>query len=401
MKIGIIREDKVPVDRRTPFTPDQCKEIMQIFPGTEVLVQPSEVRCFPDSAYRAAGLSIQEDLSECAVLFGVKEVPKENLLRDKTYLFFSHTIKKQAYNRDLLRKILAHNIQLLDYEVLTDESGARVVAFGRYAGLVGAYNAFRTYGLRHKTFELKPAHLCADMEEMLKHAAAVKLPALRIVLTGKGRVSQGAEEVLKAMGISEITVEEYLSGREFSEPVFTALSPQDYNEPKDGSAYVQADFYRNGKLYRGTFGRFTDKTDILIAGAYWDPSAPVLFREEETKKADFRIKIIADITCDIEGSIPTTKRPSTIAEPFYDYDPATGSLEKAFSSDKNISVMAVDNLPCELPVNASQDFGRALITHVLPSLLGKDTGIVERASVTKNGKLTERFSYLQDYVEGK
>lgn len=400
MKIGIIREDKVPVDRRVPFTPEQCQTICSQFNTVEIVVQSSPVRCYEDTEYVAAGFSVCQDVSDCDILFGVKEVPEDQLIPNKTYFFFSHTIKKQPYNRTLLQTILQRKIRLIDYEVLTNLNGARVVAFGRYAGLVGAYNGLLTFGLRTKLYALKPAHLCFDLHEMLNELASVTLPAIKIVVTGGGRVARGAMEILEHLKIRKVTVSQYLN-QEFDEPVYVQLNPQDYNVSQDGNTFDSQHFYDNPKAYKGNFARFLPVSDILIAAAYWDMNAPVLFTTQEMR-GNFKIQVIADITCDIEGSIPSTKRPSTIQDPVYDYNPVTEGLEKPFSDEKNITVMAVDNLPCELPRNASLDFGNDLIKHVLPALILDDQDkIIERATLTNHGELMPKYKYLQDYVEGR
>lgn len=399
MKFGVLREGKNPPDNRVPLTPEQCVEVQQKFTDVRVVVQPSEVRCFSDHEYLQQGILVQEDLADCDVLLGVKEVPAKDLIPGKIYLFFSHTIKKQAYNRELLRTVLQKKIQLIDYEVLTDKEGFRIIGFGRFAGLVGTYNGLRAYGLRHRIFDLKPAHQCAGLEEMFYQLNLINLPPVKITVTGDGRVAGGSLEILNHLKITQLSPEEFLNAINPEEPVFTQLSPGDYVRRKDGTAFNLNHFFRHPEMYENTFLPFARSTDLLIAAAYWDPKAPVLFTASDMKQEDFRIRVISDITCDIEGSIPSTKRAATIDEPFYDYNPETEALEPPFSSEKNVMVQAVDNLPNELPRDASLDFGSNLIDKVFPSLFGEDSdGIIERASVTKNGKLTERFSYLQDFI---
>lgn len=399
MKIGIIREGKAPPDRRVPFTPQQCKYIIDHMPGVSMVVQPSPIRCFTDEEYRKLGIPVQEELSDCDVLMGVKEVPLKDLIPGKTYFFFSHTIKKQPHNRELLREIVHKGIQLIDYEVLTDHSGMRIIGFGRFAGVVGAYNGFRAWGLRHRLWSLKPAWQCRNMEEMLGELKAVDLPAIRIAVTGGGRVAGGVLELMEAAGIPSLPVDHYLADEIHPGPVYVRLDPGDYNEHIEGKPFDLLHFFNNPAEYRGTFRRFLPQTDLLIGAAFWDPKAPVLFSPEDTRRPDFRVKIIADITCDIDGSIPTTRRSSTIDDPFYDIHPHSFEIKEPFSGDEHISVMAVDNLPCELPADASHDFGKNLTEKVLPFLAGEDPdGIIERASITSNGQLTEKFAYLQDYL---
>ena len=311
----------------------------------------------------------------------------------------SATIKKQEYNRKLLQKILEKNIQLVDYEILTDKNGIRIIGFGRFAGLVGAYSGIRGFGLRNEIFRLKPAYKCNGLAEMFAQLDKIEMPAVKIAVTGDGRVAQGSLEILNQLKIRQLTPAEYLKVQNPGEAVFTQLSPGDYVRRKDGAAFDLNHFFQHPEMYKNAFLPFAKTTDVLIAAAYWDPKSPVLFSAEDMRSNDFRIRVISDITCDIDGSIPSTKRASTIEAPYYDYNPATSQIENAFSSEKNITVQAVDNLPNELPKDASQDFGRNLIDKVFPSIFENDSeGIIERASITKNGKLTERFAYLEDFA---
>ncbi|OWP61618.1 alanine dehydrogenase [Hymenobacter amundsenii] len=398
--IGLLREGKTPPDKRVPLTPKKCIEAQDQFPGLTIVAQQSEIRAFTDQEYRDLDLEVRPDVSDCDVLMGVKEVPVAELLPNKTYFFFSHTIKKQPSNRELLRQVLAKNITLVDYELLTDEQGGRIVAFGRWAGIVGAYNGLLTYGRKHDLFQLKPAYECADMEDMQEEFFKVKkLPAIKMAVTGSGRVAQGAMEVLDLMGIRRVSVYDYLY-LDFNVPVYTQLRSSDYNRRRDGRVWDTTDFHRNPQEYESTFQNFLPVTNLLIACAYWHPAAPRLFSEADTRRAHFRIDTIADVTCDIDGSIPTTKRSTTIQEPAYDYNPATATLEPAYSASGHLTVMAVDNLPCELPRNASRDFGRQLIAHVLPHLLAENgpDEVIRRATIATGGQLTERYQYLADYV---
>ncbi len=402
MKIGILREGKTPPDKRVPLTPNQCIEVQEKFNHVKVAVQPSTERSFKDEEYSRLGISLQEDLSDCDILLGVKEVQINDLIPSKTYFFFSHTIKKQAYNQKLLQTILAKKIQLVDYETLTDKNGFRIIGFGRFAGLVGAYSGLRAFGLRNQLFEIEPAYLCNDLKDMFIQLDSVKMPPVKIAVTGNGRVAGGVLEIMEQMKIKQVTPEVFLNNMEMNQPVFSQLLPVHYTRRKDGETFNLMHFFKHPEMYENAFTPFSEVTDILIASAYWDPKAPVLFTAEEMKSPLFRIGVISDITCDIEGSIPSTKKAATIDEPYYDYNPQTEELEPPFSSLKNITVQAVDNLPCELPKDASLDFGRNLIDKVFPSLFNEDADeIIEHASITKNGKLTERFAYLQDFVYGK
>ena len=400
LKLGIIREGKTPPDKRVPLTPLECKELANKFPQVELYIQPSEIRIFNDSEYSDLGISLKEDLSDCDVLIGVKEVPSSMLIPNKTYFFFSHTTKKQPYNQKLLQTILEKKITLVDWEHLTNKEGTRVIAFGRYAGIVGAYNGILTYGKKFDLFDIKTANSCFDMVDMKKEYTKVKLPNIKIALTGNGRVAHGSMEVLNEMNIKKVSVNDYLN-KSFDEPVYCQLSAKDYNIKKDGT-FNKSEFYSDPTEYKSNFSRFTKVTDLLISGAFWAPQYPILFTREETKSPDFKITVIADITMDIDGSIPTTLKPATIQSPYYDYNPDTGKLEDAFSSSSNITEMAVDNLPCELPRDASRDFGREFIDNVLPNILDSDSSdMVANATIsTSNGDLAEQFLYLEDYAGG-
>ena len=402
MKIGILREGKQPPDKRVPFSPKQCKKLLDKYPELEIMVQPSNIRCYKDTEYLEKGIPVIEDLAGCDVLMGVKEALIRDLIPRKTYFFFSHTIKKQAYNRKLLQEIVKKKIRLVDYEVLTDKNGFRLIGFGRFAGLVGAYNGLLTYGKRHQLFNLKPAYCCKDMNEMFQQLKSVSVPPIKIAVTGGGRVANGALELLHAAGVPKVPVEKYLQKDDFPGPVYVQLNPEDYNLHKNGRTFNLQHFFKHPREFEGNFKRFLPHTDLLIAAAFWDPDAPVLFSPDEMRTTDFRINVIADVTCDIEGSIPSTKQASRIDDPVYDYNPVTEKIEAPFSSLKNISVMAVDNLPCELPKDASLDFGKNLSDKLIPSLLGDDPDeLIGRASITSEGKLTKNFNYLTDYLQGK
>ena len=401
MKIGIIKEGKVPVDHRVPLTPRQAKEVMDTFPGVTVVAQASDVRVFKDEEYSEMGVEVVKSLDDCEVIFGVKEVPISDLLENKTFFFFSHTIKEQVYNRGLLIAIMEKKIRLVDYESLTDDRGIRVIAFGRWAGIVGAYNGLLTYGKRYKQFDLRPANECYDLEDLKTEYKKIDLPKIKIAITGGGRVAKGAMEVLLGAGIRKVTPAQFVNNQ-FDEPVFTQLNTRDYNVHKDAEEFNRHEFYNHPDRYEGDFLKYARVADLLIACAFWDPEAPVLFTPKDATATDFDIRIVADITCDIEGSIPSTKRSTTIADPIYDYNPEEDVEEPALSDEANITVMAVDNLPCELPRDASESFGRELIDNVLPHLLGDDSEeVIKRATITENGKMEDAYGYLKGYVEGK
>ncbi|HZY80703.1 MAG TPA: NAD(P)-dependent oxidoreductase [Cyclobacteriaceae bacterium] len=400
MIIGLIRERKTPPDKRVPFTPLQVQEIEQRFPHVTVKAETSPIRCFKDNEYSDQGIPVISDMSECDILMGIKEVPVEDLIPGKTYLIFSHTIKKQPYNRKLLQAAIKKNIRLIDYEALKDLQGNRLVAFGRYAGMVGAYNGLLTYGKRFNLFSLRRAHDCFDVNDLKLELRKVNLPPIKIILTGAGRVAKGAMETLDTAGVRKVGPYDFLQ-KTFTEPVYVQLGSADYHSRREGGAFNRDEFHANPEKYWSRFLEFTKVTDLLMAGAFWNPKAPVLFTKEDMLSKDFKIKVIADITCDIEGSVPSTKKASSIADPIYDYDPATDSVQSPLSNEKFVTVMAIDNLPCELPRSASEEFGRDLIDRILgPLLVGDATQIIERGTIAANGRLTEHFEYLSDYVAG-
>ena len=221
MKIGIIREGKNPPDSRVPLVPQQCAHLIKN-EEIDLVVQSSSIRCFKDEEYANLGVPVVQEIRDCDVLLGVKEVPIEQLITDKSYFFFSHTIKEQPYNRKLLQAVLAKNIRLMDYEVLTNKKGQRVIAFGYFAGMVGAYNGLMTYGQRTGTFKLKRMYQCYDYASAKAQFAYVKLPPIKIVLTGTGRVASGSVKVLKDMGIAQVSPADFLD-KTFDYAVFNPI----------------------------------------------------------------------------------------------------------------------------------------------------------------------------------
>lgn len=394
--IGIIREGKKPPDRRVAFTPAQIHALTKQYPDLGIQVQSSPWRSFADEEYKSLGIPVVEDVSSCDILMGIKEVPPEQLISAKTYFFFSHTLKKQSPNKELLQTVLARGIRLIDYEVLRDRQENRLVAFGKFAGIVGAYNALLFYGEREKSYQMRRAFQCKQYDDVIEELKKVRLPPVKFVVTGGGRVAGGAMQVLDAARIQRVAPEE-LNGT-FPHPVYAQLRSKDYHVRRDNAGFDEG-FYDHPELYSCTFLRIAKQTDILIAGAYWNPKAPPLFTLDEMRQPDFRIRFIADISCDINGPIPSTVRPTTVDDPVYDFDPVTGKPVPAFSSKASVTVMAIDNLPCELPREASQEFGHDLSEKIIPLIMGKDPGdVLGRATIAHEGRLTETFSYLQDYV---
>lgn len=400
MKFAVIKERKSPPDRRVVLSPQACKKIKTDFPYAEIVVESSEIRVFKDAEYSKLGFQVSADVSDADVLIGVKEVPVEALIPNKKYFFFSHTIKKQPYNRKLLKALLEKNIEFYDHETIVNSNYFRVIGFGYYAGVVGAYNGLRAYGLKYGTFNLPKAGNFKDRNDLEAYLDSIKLPNIKIVVTGKGRVGNGAKEILEHLKIREVSVDDYLN-EEFDEAVYVHIDVLDYNVRKDGKQLDMNDFFIHAEDYESTFMKFAKVSDIYMAGHFFGEGAPFLFTREDAKSKDFNIKVVADISCDVDGPVASTIRASTIEDPIYGYDPQTES-EVDYKSDHAIVVMAVDNLPCELPKDASDGFGEQFNTHVIPAFFNNDKdGILERAQMTKNGKLTKRFAYLQNYVDGK
>ncbi len=400
IKFALIKERKTPPDRRVVFSPKKLQEIVQKFPEASFKIEASDIRIFKDSEYEEAGFEVSQDISDCEVLLGVKEVPIASLIPNKKYFFFSHTIKKQPYNRELLKAILKNNIDLYDYEIIVKANGRRLIGFGRYAGLVGAYNCFRALGLRDGIFEMPKVDILPDLKSVLLELDRIKLPNIKIVLTGSGKVAHGAKEILDHLKIKQVGVEDYLNN-DFNEPVYCLIDVLDYNIHKSGTNITNKHFYSYPEEYNSNFMRFAEVSDVFIAGHFYGDGAPIFFTQEQANSPEFKIKLVADVSCDIGIPIASTIRPSTINDPIYGYDPKTGE-EVDFREEGAITVMAVDNLPCELPKDASKGFGEMFMKHVIPAFFNLDIdGILGRARMTQDGKLAEGFSYLQNYVDGK
>ncbi|CAM4266394.1 NAD(P)-dependent oxidoreductase [Flavobacterium terrigena] len=399
MKFGLIKERKTPPDRRVVFSPSELLEVKEQFPNAEIKVEASDIRVFSDSEYIENGFEISENVEDCDVLIGVKEVPVDALIPNKKYFFFSHTIKKQAYNRNLLKACVDKNIELYDHETIVNENNTRLIGFGRYAGIVGAYNGIRSFGLKFDIFNLPKAETLTNQQALITQLKKPFLPPIKIVLSGKGKVALGAKEMLDGMKMKEVSVEDFLS-KTYTYPVFTMIDIQDYNIHKEGLAFDKKDFYTNPQNYNSNFERFTEVADIFIAGHFYGNGAPIILSREMLASPKNKIKVVADISCDINGPIASTLRASTIAEPNYGYLPSEHK-EVDMYHPSAIVVMAVDNLPCELPKDASEGFGEMFLQHVIPAFFNDDAnGILARAKITGDGKLTPRFAYLQSYLDG-
>jgi alanine dehydrogenase len=400
MKFGIIKERKNPPDRRVVFTPEELVRLQSEHSEAKIKVETSDIRVFSDEQYADLGIEVTADVSDCDVLFGVKEVPVDALIPNKKYFFFSHTIKKQSYNRKLLQAILNKNIELYDHETIVDANNKRLIGFGRYAGIVGAYNGFRAFGIKYDLFTLAKAETLTGKDELIARLKRQTLPNIKIVLTGHGKVGMGAKEILDGMKIKQVAIEDFLS-KQYSEPVYTQIDVLDYNKRIDGSISTKSDFYKNPQEYTSDFGRFSKVADIFMAGHFHGNGAPDILTREMLQAADNKIQVVADISCDVDGPIACTLKASTIAEPFFGYLPSE-HIEVPYTHPASIMVMSVDNLPCELPKDASEGFGEMFMKHVIPAFFNGDKdGILGRAKMTENGKLTPRFAYLQEYVDEK
>lgn len=403
MKIGLIKETKTPIDNRVALTPSQAKTLIDNFPGTEIVAESSDVRAYSDYEYRALGINVVNDLSDCDVLFGIKEVTIDSIIPNKHYFFFGHIAKMQEYNRPLIKAMINKEITFSDYEYLVDGDGKRVCAFGWWAGVVGVYYTLRGYGLKYKLYELPKPDLRFTIKQLLDSLKNVELPKVKVLVTGAGRVSQGAQYVLNEIGANKIDENEYLSIDNVNALTYCVADVNRLVKRKDGKDFTWSDFSKNAAEYESDFIKFAKKTDVLISAHFWAPDAPVYLGEEDLRREDLRIKMIGDVTCDIMGSIKSTVRSSTHDKPYFDYNPITEKEEEAFSSDNNITVMAVDTCPNALALDASEYFGDMLTEHVFKPMLTNSSEknlVVEGATIIRNGKLTSNYSYLENFAKG-
>ena len=398
MLIGLIRERKSPPDNRVPLTPKQCCEIQKKFPDVKIVVEPSPSRCYTDAEYIAEGIELADDLTNCDVLMGVKEVYPEYLIPGKTYFFFSHTKKKQAYNQKLMHALIEKRIRMIDYECLMHSDEQRILGFGLFAGIVGAHNGLLTYGKKFGLYELPAAHNVKNFRELVGSYEQIKLPNLRIAVTGSGKVAAGVLEVMVQMDIEPIEPEDYFKN-DYEYPVYCHFKGKSLYARKEDSSFHRDDFHANPDQYKCLFNQYLSRTDILMNGIYWDRHIPRLFEKTDIQRSDVTMSVVADITCDIDGSVPINTGASTIADPVYGIDRKTLEQVAPFQRTHDIiDVMAVDNLPNELPRDASQYFGLHFEKYILEELLNGNSEIIERATICKEGKLTPRYEYLSDYA---
>jgi alanine dehydrogenase len=396
LTIGLIREGKTPADNRVALTPSQCKWIHKQSQAVKVVAQSSPNRCFTDREYQLAGVEIREDMSDCDILFGIKEVPVPMLIPNKTYLFFSHTRKKQPHNQGLFKAMIEKGITLIDYECLEHDDGQRIIGFGFFAGIVGAHNGMMAYGKRTGLYQLDRVHKQNNFRELMHTYFGLRLPNVKIAVTGSGRVAHGILEIMNLMGIHEVEPDEYLV-RRFSYPVYTQLKGAElYGHALTGK-YSRDEFHHHPARYRCKFLPYATQTDILMNGIYWDSNYPRLFEKEDVSKKDFIIQTIADITDDANGSVPLNMGDQTIDNPVYGVDRKTLERTEPYLPD-SIDIMAVGNLPNELPRDASRYFGEQLIKYVLEDLVKGGSVILDRARMLRDGELTAAYEYLRDYA---
>ncbi len=396
--IGLIREGKIPADNRVALTPLQCKWIHENFTEVKVVVQPSSLRCFSNGEFKKAGVELKEDITDCDLLLGIKEVPVSELITGKRYMFFSHMKKQQPHNQKLLQAIIEKHITLIDFECLEHEDGQRILGFGFFAGIVGAHNGMMAYGKKTGAYELCRVTECKSYRYLMETYFGLKLPNIKVAVTGSGRVASGVLEIMNLLDIIEVEADEFLK-REFTYPVYVHLKGHDLYEHKVSGKYNREDFHLHSNQYRGKFPGYVAHTDILMNGIYWDKNVPALFTWQDMLKSNFRIATIADISDDREGGVPCNLGDATIENPVYGIDPVSRQIIDPYQ-ETGVDVMAVSNLPNELPRDASNYFGEQVIKYVLDDIRKGTSPVIERATMVKNGKLTERFKYLENYALG-
>ena len=396
LKIGLVREGKTPADNRVALTPAQCKWLHMNFNDLRVIAQHSDKRCYADKEYLQAGVEVKEDIGECDVLLGIKEVPIEMLIDSKTYLFFSHTKKLQPHNQQLFKAILDKKITLVDYECLEHEDGTRIIGFGFFAGVVGAHNGMMAYGERTGTFKLQRVGSVNSFQKLIHTYFGLKLPNIKIAVTGSGRVAHGVLEIMNLMGIHEVEPDEFLA-KEFSYPAYVHLKGADLYDHVQTGKYNREDFHANPDNYKCKFVEYLSQTDILMNGVYWEQHIPRLFEMEDIKKENFRIQTIADITDDRNGSVPCNHGDGSIEDPVYGVDKISFKKTAPYLPN-SIDIMAVGNLPNELPRDASRYFGEQLIKFVLDDIRLGGSAVIDRATMVKAGKLNALYEYMREYA---
>jgi saccharopine dehydrogenase (NAD+, L-lysine-forming) len=394
--IGLIREGKTPADNRVALIPAQCKWIQKNSAEVKIIAQSSPGRCFSDREYEMAGVTVKENVDDCDILMGIKEVPAAQLIPGKTYLFFSHTKKKQEYNQQLFRTVIDKKITLIDYECLEHEDGQRIIGFGFFAGIVGAHNGMMAYGQRSGLYHIDRVYKQRNFRELIHTYFGLRLPNVKIAVTGSGRVAHGILEIMNLLGIHEVEPDMYVK-RRFSYPVYTQLKGGDLYKNKLTGNYNREDFHMRPENFDCVFLPYAEQSDILLNGVYWDKTVPRLFDKTDIADEAFIVKTIADITDDANGSVPINMGDQTIEDPVYGVDRKTLNKTAPYLKD-SVDIMAVGNLPNELPRDASRYFGEQLIKYVLEDLVGNGSEIINRATMVQKGKLMPHYDYLSAYA---
>jgi alanine dehydrogenase len=433
--IGIRREDKNEWERRTPLVPADVADLVRDR-GLEFIVQPSPIRVHADEDFAAAGASVDEDLSAADVVLAVKEIPVAGIHPRKTYVFFSHTVKGQAYNMPMLQHVLDVGATLIDYERISDEQNRRLIFFSVHAGYAGMIESLRALGLRqahlgrpaplaevrhafqYPSLAAAEAHLAEIGERMAAAAAGSQDPPLVIGIAGYGNVARGCRHILEALPVREITPAELpdLAGRPAAEtgPILAVVFREEHMvEPRSADAqFVLQDYYQRPQNYRGVFERHLPFLDVLMNTIYWEERYPRLVTRKWVKEAwhggaEPRLQVIGDISCDIDGSIEITRKAPPPDNPCYVYDPAGGDLHDGVEGRGPV-VMSVDNLPCELPRESSAHFS-AVLRDMVPALARADftrdlasldlPPHLKKAVIAHRGELAPAYGYLKEFLD--
>jgi saccharopine dehydrogenase (NAD+, L-lysine-forming) len=432
--IGIRREDKDPWEARVPLVPDDVARLARSG-SAELVIQPSTQRVYTADEFVRAGARLDEDLTACDIVLAVKEIPLELFQRGKTYAFFSHTIKGQPYNMEMLRRLMEMECQLIDYERVTDERGRRLIFFSRFAGLAGAIDALWALGRRLEWEGLAPNPFAALEQTYRYSTLAAALAAIREVgariardglpaplcpfvvgITGYGNVSLGAQEILDALGavaVAPADLDGLFAGPAPRHAVHKVVfAESDMVVRRDPAAPFELDeYYRHPELYEGTFARRLPRLTVLLNCVFWDAPYPRLVTKAAVRSLFAaaeppRLRVIGDVSCDIEGAVELTVKETHIDKPVYVYDPETGSIADGVAGSGPV-VLAVGNLPCELSRESSEAFSAAL-TPFMRDLAATDFSApyaqldlppeLRRALILHHGDLTPDYEYMRQSV---
>jgi saccharopine dehydrogenase (NAD+, L-lysine-forming) len=427
---GIRREDKNRWERRVPLTPDHLKEL-QTHDHITPIVQTSPIRAFTDQDFTSAGITVQEDLAQCPVIFAVKEIPLDFIEPDKTYIFFSHTIKGQKNNMPMLKKMMELGCTLIDYEKIVDAKGRRLVFFGYYAGLAGMVDSLWAFGQRmawkgigtpfsklqqmmhYKNLADAKEHLKQIGDQIKKHGLHEVISPLVIGFAGYGNVSKGAQSILDVLPIEEIhpkqleAIHENPSNTVIYKVVF---KEEDIVEPiASEHQFDLLDYYNNPHLYRSIFHNYIRRITILMNCIFWSDKYPRLITKEfleETYTGQMKLQVVGDISVDVNGAIEFTEKTTSSDNPVFVYNPIRDDIIDGVKGN-GIVVMAVDNLPCELPFESSKAFSKSLEPFV-PGIVKADYSApfdqltlppeIKNAVILHQGKLTPSYRYLSKYL---